>query len=182
MNITSLTRSIAMSLIVASLGACSTYSVSRYSVSADDVVALRKLPPNSVSVGAFTAVNNDTQIMCRGVGPIKTPDGETFSEYIRRAIISELKIAGAYADDAPLQLTGALNNADFSSNSGVWNLDLSVKSSNGRSLSVTEAYPFTSSFYGETACNQTAQALMPAVQDLIGKAVTNPGFPALVTK
>jgi hypothetical protein len=182
MNTTSMLRMIAGGIAVASLAACSTYSVSRYSISADDVVALRKLPPNSVSVGSFTSANNDTQIMCRGVGPIKTPDGETFAEYIRRALISELKIAGAYSDDAPLQVTGALDSADFSSNSGRWNLNLSVKSSNGRGLSVTEAYPYTSSFYGETACNQTAQALMPAVQDLIGKAVTNPAFPALVTK
>lgn len=63
------------------------------------------------------STNNDTQIMFRGVGPIKTPDGETFAEYIRRALISELKIVCAYADDAPLQLSGWLNNADFSSNS-----------------------------------------------------------------
>jgi hypothetical protein len=33
---------------------------------------------------------------------------------------------------------------------------------------------------GETACNQTAQALMPAVQDLIKKLVSNPEFKAIV--
>jgi len=75
---------------------------------------------------------------------------------------------------------GRLNSIDFSSASGTWNLDLTVSSSNGRSLNVAENYSYTTSFYGETACNQTAQALMPAVQDLIGKVVHAPEFPALL--
>lgn len=179
---TSLARTLVSAVAIVSLGACSTYSVSRYSISADDVVALRKLPPNSISVGPFTSANNDTQIMCRGVGPIKTPDGETFAEYIRHAFISELKIAGAYAENSPQQITGVLQSADFSSNSGRWNLDLAVTSSNGQSLIANESYRYTTSFYGETACNQTAQALMPAVQDLVGKVISNPEFPAMFKK
>ncbi|MFM0256070.1 hypothetical protein [Paraburkholderia sediminicola] len=176
-------RAAAVAVAATSLTACSTYSVSRYSVSADDVVALRSLPPNSVSVGAFTSPSGPvSEITCRAVGPIKTPDGETYADFVRKALISELKMAGAYSDTAPTQITGVLNKIDFSSNSGMWNLDLSLTSTNNRSLSVTEAYPFTSSFYGETACNQTAQALMPAVQDLIGKAVQNPGFPAMLAR
>jgi len=53
-------------------------------------------------------------------------------------------------------------------------------STNGRSLNVTEHYSYTSSYYGETACNQPAQALMPAVQDLIAKVVHAPEFPTLL--
>jgi hypothetical protein len=165
------------------LAGCSTYSVSRYSASADDVVTLRKLPPNSVSVGPFTSPGQPvSEIACRAVGPIKTPDGEPYAEFVRKALISELKMAGAYSDSAPTQITGVLNNIDFSSTSGTWNLGLTLVSSNGRTLGVTEAYPFTSSFNGETACNQTAQALMPAVQDLIGKAVQNDAFMTMLVK
>ena len=57
-----------------------------------------------------------------------------------------------------------------------WNLGLTVLSSNGKSITVIENYKFTSSFFGETACNQTAQALMPAVQNLIGKLTRSPQF------
>ena len=57
---------------------------------------------------------------------------------------------------------------------------MTISSSNGNAISVTESYEFTSSFYGETACNQTAQALMPAVQNLIGKIVQDKGFSKLV--
>lgn len=134
-------------------------------------------------MGAFSAAKpGESEIMCRGVGPIKTPDGEPFSEFVRKALLDELKIANAYSDTAPLTLTGSLDAIDFSSASGGWNLALTVKSSNGKSLSVFENYSFTTSFYGETACNQTAQALMPAVQNLVGKVVRSPEFPQLVTQ
>ncbi|CAG9250964.1 hypothetical protein PCAR4_290075 [Paraburkholderia caribensis] len=64
---------------------------------------------------------------------------------------------------------------------GTWNPGLTVNSSNGHSVSVAEeAYSYNSSYFGETACNQTVQALMPAVQDLIAKLVHSPEFPTLL--
>ena len=48
-------------------------------------------------------------------------------------------------------------------------------------MTATEDYRYTSSFSGETACNQTAQAFMPAVQNLVGKLVRSPQFAALVS-
>jgi hypothetical protein len=171
-------------LSTAALAGCSTYAVPRYSISADNVVALKSFSNSGISVGAFTQVpipnQNPNSIMCRGVGPIKTPDGEAFADFVRSSLVSELKIAGAYAPNAPVQLSGRLDNIDFSSVSGAWNLGLTVSSSNGRSLSIAEKYGYTSSYFGETACNQTAQALMPAVQDLLSKLVQAPEFPALL--
>jgi hypothetical protein len=171
-------------LATAALAGCSTYAVPRYSISADNVVALKAVVVNGISVGAFTqapvANQSNNEITCRGVGPIKTPDGEPFADFVKTALASELKIAGVYAPNAPIQLSGRLNSIDFSSVSGAWNLALTVQSSNGRSLSVAENYSYKSSYYGETACNQTAQALMPAVQDLIAKVVGAPDFPSLL--
>ena len=176
---------LALSVVaVAMLAGCSTYAVPRYSISADNVMALKSAAASGIAVGAFTQApipnQNPNSIMCRGVGPIKTPDGEPFADFVRTSFVSELKIAGAYAPDAPVQLTGRLDKIDFSSMSGAWNLGLSVSSSNGRSLSVSENYAYSSSYFGETACNQTAQALMPAVQDLIAKLVHAPDFPSLL--
>lgn len=165
------------------ISGCSTYSANRYSISTDNVVALRSLNGKTVNIGSFTGTRdaNRSEIMCRGVGPIKTPDSEAFPEYVRKALLDELRIANAHSSSAPVTLTGNLDSIDFSSNSGSWNLALTVKSSNGKSLSLNESYKFTSSFYGETACNQTAQALMPAVQNLVGKLVRSPEFPSLLT-
>jgi hypothetical protein len=162
---------------------CSTYSATRYSISTDNVVALRSLNGKTINVGAFTStVPGQKEIMCRGVGPIKTPDGEPFSSFIRKALLDELKIANIYSASAPVTLTGNLDAIDFSSQSGNWNINLTVKSSNGKSISTSEVYPFTSSFVGDTACNQTAQAFMPAVQNLVGKVVNSPEFIALVAQ
>jgi len=171
-----------LSAIAVLASGCSTYSASRYSISTDNVVALRSLNGKTVNVGAFSAsMPGEREIMCRGVGPIKTPDGEPFSEFVRKALLDELRIANAYSASSSVTLTGNLDSIDFSSNSGTWNLALTVRSSNGKSMLVSESYAYTSSWYGETACNQTAQAFMPAVQNLVGKVVRSPDFAALIT-
>jgi hypothetical protein len=119
--------------------------------------------------------------MCRGVGPIKTPDGEPFEAYIRKALVDELKIAELYGESASVVLTGRLESIDFQSGAGAaWVLKVTLNSSNARSVSVAEEYRYTSSYYGETACNQTAQALMPAVQNVVHKLVRHPDFPGLL--
>jgi hypothetical protein len=45
---------------------------------------------------------------------------------------------------------------------------------------VSEHYEFNSGYTAETACRQTSEAFMPAVQDLIAKIVKSPDFRALV--
>lgn len=168
-------------LSTAFVSGCSTYATNRYSISADNVVSLKTAAANKISVGDFSATEPGlSSIMCRGVGPIKTPDGESFENFIRNALVSEMKIADVYSDDAGVTLTGNLDKIDFNSASGNWTLGVTLNSSNGKSLAVTEDYSFTSSFYGETACNQTGQALMPAVQNVITKLVSHPEFGSLV--
>ncbi|MEO9946556.1 MAG: hypothetical protein ABJH28_13965 [Paraglaciecola sp.] len=170
-----------VSLVLVGASGCSTYSVNRYAVSVDNISSIKSMANSKINVGDFNAVGESkTSIMCRGVGPIKTPDGNSFEGFIRKAFIDELKMAEAFDADAPVTLTGTLDSIDFSSASGSWDIAMTVNSSNGKSLTVSESYSFTSSFYGETACNQTAQALMPAVQNLIGKIVQNENFLKLV--
>ena len=168
-------------IVLVGVSGCSTYSVNRYAVSVDNITSLKNIADSNINVGAFnTAGESKTSIMCRGVGPIKTPDGQSFENFIRKAFIDELTMAGVHDQNAPVTLTGTLDSIDFSSASGSWDIAMTLKSSNGNSISVTESYSYTSSFYGETACNQTAQALMPAVQNLIGKIVQNERFPQLL--
>jgi hypothetical protein len=168
-------------ILIALSSGCSTYAASRYAICVDNVTILRDLGGKTINVGAFTATKpGQNEIMCRGVGPIKTPDGEPFSDFIRKALIDEMVIANVFSYKAPVTLSGNLDNIDFSSASGTWDLSLTINSSNGKSLSVTENYSYTTSFYGETACNQTAQALMPAVQNLIGRVVRAPEFKSLM--
>jgi len=174
-------RLLPLSLLLFLTTGCSTYTVLRYAPSTDNVVALRALEGKSINVGAFTAATpGQTEIMCRAVGPIKTPDGEPFSDYVRKAFLDDLRIANVYSDSAKITITGHLDAIDFSSNSGEWHLSLTVKSTNGKSMSVSENYKYKTSFYGETACNQSAQALMPAVQNLVGRVVRSAEFKNLL--
>jgi hypothetical protein len=51
---------------------------------------------------------------------------------------------------------------DFSSTrgvtGGVWTIELTLTSSNGRRMKATETYEFESGFVAQTACKQTAEA------------------------
>lgn len=169
-------------LLSFAISGCSTYAATRYSISADNVVALRSLNGRQINVGAFTSTTpGQSEIWCRAAAPIKTPDGEPFADFVRKALFDELRVANLYFPNAPVTITGNLDRIDFSSTSGSWNLALTVKSSNGKSLTALEDYAYTSSWTGDTACNQTAQALMPAVQNLVGKVLRAPEFPTLVS-
>ena len=167
--------------IVSVVSGCSTYSANRYSVNIDNVVELKKLQPAGISIGEFTSSGeNRSQIMCRGVGPIKTPDDESFAEFIRNAFLDEFRLSEIYDAEGVVEITGNLDSIDFSSGDGLWEMELTVSSTNGRVISVSENYAYKSSFYGETACNQTAQAFMPAVQNLVGKVISSSEFSGLI--
>lgn len=182
----SIRYSIGLSIIflVITLSGCSTYSANRYAISVDNREALKASNPDGekINLGEFTATEPKTVITCRAVGPVKTPDGEPFVEYIRKSLEDELKIAEMYSKDAELVISGNLDHIDFNSNGGSWMISLTVNSNNGESFKVDEVYDYKSSWYGETACNQTAQALMPAVQDLIRKVTTHSTFSRMINK
>jgi hypothetical protein len=167
------------------LSACSTYSPQRYSISADNSMALRAMDGGNINVTAFKdPANFDSG--CRAAGPIAPPDNLGFAAYIQKALTDELKVAGKFDDKTPkATLSGAVEKLAFSSGSlgvtgGYWDIGLRVTSSNGKSINVAEHYEFSSGYAAETACKQTAEAYFPAVQNLIGKLVKSPEFPELV--
>jgi hypothetical protein len=174
-----------MSLLVFSLTACSTFMPQRYTISADNNVALKSFGVSSINVGTFKGPTNFDN-MCRGAGPIAPPDGMSFEAYIQKALAAELKVAGIFDDQSPeITLTGVVEQLSFSSSrgltSGSWDIGLRVNSSNGKSTFVSEHYEFNSGFGAETACKQTAEAYLPTVQNIIGNLVKSPTFRGLVT-
>ncbi len=160
---------------------CSTFDVGRYGVSVENNAALKKLGGSKVAVGPFTATEpGRKEIACRGVGPIKTPDERPFESQVRQALIDELAVADLLAESAPVTLTGHVNKLDFDSMAGEWILDVTVKSSNGQSLTAVNKYSYGFTYIGETACVRTAKSFVPAVQLLIGKLVHDPKFADLL--
>lgn len=161
---------------------CSTYAIPRYATSADNLSALRKIKGSPVALGNFVSVGSDVTdtIMCRAAGPVKPPDGVTFAGYIKKALAAELTVAEKYDAQSKVVISGDLTTIQFSSDRGEWNMSLLLRSSNGRQLSLAEKYSYGFSWMAETACSQTAQAGMSAVQNLIGKAVSDPAFSSLM--
>ena len=166
------------------LSACSTFTTPRYSINADTNVALKALGASNIGIGALSgpaAFDNS----CRAAGPLAPPDGLSHTEYLRKAFEDELKVAGVHAAANPrVVLTGTVKKLEFSSSRGLtggsWDIAFDLASSNGKSMSASEYYEFQSGFVADTACKQTAEAYMPAVQNLIKKIVHSAEFKGLV--
>ncbi len=164
---------------------CSTMTPARYSVSVDTNQILKQFKGEKAVMVTMNAPQSFDPF-CRLMGPIQAADGMSIPEFIRKAFNDELKFAELYDEGAGVKLSGTMDNISFSSSSGLtngwWDLGMTLRSANGKSLTVSNRYDFPSGFDAITACNQTAQALGPAVQDLIKKAVSDPAFRGLISQ
>lgn len=164
------------------LSACSTMQPPRYAISVDNIQKLKTYEDAKVE---FISLNQSANFNsnCRLMGPIEPADGLTIPQFVSKAFNDELKMAELYSKDGT-KLSGDITKVEFSSISGLtngyWDIGLKLNSSNGQSLSVSNKYTFKSGFDAITACNATADALSPAVQDLIYKTVTHPEFGKLL--
>ncbi len=169
------TMKILFTLAIAfSLTGCGNFATGRYSISTDNAVALRSLSGIQLNVGNFTDKDNISEISCHSHGPVTTLDGETFASYIQKAFTDELKMSGIYLKTAPVTITGRLDHIDYSTAfASKWDLTLTLNSSNGKSVTVTENYDYKGSVFAAPGgeCVQAALAFAPAVQNLIGKAI-----------
>jgi hypothetical protein len=161
---------------------CSTMTPARYSVSVDANQALKSMTNVRVYL-ANLSPPKDEDSNCRLMGPIKAGDGLTITEFIQKAFNDEFKFADRF-DQTGVRLEGEVTEIEFSSIDGItnghWALALTLSSSNGHSMSANVDYRFKSGFDAITACNQTADALGAAVQDLVVRTVTDPQFKQLV--
>lgn len=176
-------------LMVVALGlaGCSTQTPSVYSNYADNTIAIRTIEPTKVQM---TTIDDQSQYdeNCRMVGPIRLSGGRTLAGFIRDSFNDELKFAGAFATDGKgVELNAKLSKAVFSSSEGLvdgwWDLAWTVLNpANGKSVSAASKYEFSTNFVGEIACKNVAEALVPAVQQLINKTVTSPEFKTLLAR
>lgn len=170
--------------LVAVLSACSTYTTSRYAINADTNVALKAIGVTNVAVGQFAGPGT-FDASCRAAGSLAPPDGMSHTAYLQKALEDELKVAGIYAASSPnVILSGTVKRLEFSSSRGLtggsWDIEVALSSSNGKGMNASEHYEFESGFVADTACKQTAEAYMPAVQNIIGKIVRAPEFKGLL--
>lgn len=171
-----------LSLAALLLISCSTMQPPRYSVSVDNIQSLKMHQGAQVKVvSLYQSASYEPN--CRLMGPIEPADGLTVPAFIAKAINDEFKMAGIYSEEGTT-VTGDVTQIRFSSISGLtngyWLISLDLQSSNGQALSVSHQHNFKSGFDAITACNATADALTPAVQDLIREVFSHPQFDDLL--
>lgn len=170
--------------LLISLSGCATNIASRYAPAADNVAAIRAISGPKVSVGAFTQPASITAegLVCVGK-PTLPPDGQTFAEYVRGALMAELKMADRYAENAPIRITGDLtaieNQASMFDVNAAWLLSIKL-AANGRSMSVSDKFSFRAVAGEHDSCSGSAYRLGDAVQNLLGKIVRSPEFARLI--
>ena len=164
------------------LTSCSTMQPPRYSISVDNLERLRTFEGAQVRV---VSLNQQAayESNCRLFGPIEPADGLSIPAFITKAFNDEFKVARIHSENGT-KITGDITRIEFSSvtglTSGYWHISLDLESSNGETLSISNRYGFKSGFDAITACNATADALTPAVQDLIKEVVSHPKFGKLL--
>lgn len=158
---------------------------SEYNVSADNVQTLRSYQDVKFDVPTFTATNSgESSVMCRLAETVSTPKGEPFSEYIKEALISELKMAGNYDKNSDLKITGNLNKIYGSTMFGnaYWEVNVTITSINGKTLTVNTRRDYPSSYLASTACNNMGTSFAPTIKQLIGDIINHKDFPKLLKK
>jgi hypothetical protein len=114
------------------------YVTSNYGASPDNVDDIRAAGDIKVSVNDFTSITGQERVSigCRAAGPVGNPSEQSFEDYIHDAFVNELRMAGAYAEDAEVSISGEIKELDFNSNigSGKWVISAKVASS------VSDAY------------------------------------------
>ncbi|WP_156919265.1 hypothetical protein [Azovibrio restrictus] len=161
---------------VSILSGCA-YNAAPYGASVANVESIKTLGIKPVSVAKFSSSQpGQSSITCRAAGPVSV--SPSFETYIEKALIDELKLAGAYDASSTFILNGKLEEIDFSSGitDGKWLFTLTVSNARNQSFTTKSIFEFSGSFVADKACQETAQAFAPAVQKLVQDIVRNPQF------
>ena len=170
------------------ISACdTTTAIAPYSPSTANVLAFQsqlKGSGKTVKVGDFAAEPSVAQPTCRLAGSLDVTSGKPLQGYVKDALQTELFTAQVYDVNAPVTIMGDLTEVKVDTfGTGSWTLGLDVSSSvDPKGYHVQTVRTFKSSFSAVAACQNATNSFAPAVQDLIGEVVNNPGFAHLVGK
>jgi hypothetical protein len=176
---------LALAGVAMSLAACETTTSYPYQPSTQNVMAFQSAlaPSNTkVQLGAFTRDPGiNTTPACRMMGPIDVAPGKSMEQYLKDAFQTELFQAGVLSANSGATINGRIDAVDLNTvGTGSWSLTMTLTSSaDATGYQVSTSFPFSSSFSAVSACKNASAAFGPAVNDLISKAVSNPGFSRL---
>ncbi len=154
----------------------------RYSLDYETQMILKKHAKDINKQISIKVYGNDSKSMlCRLAKTISPPDGKTYLEYLKDAIVKELMMQDLYMESSPETLTIYVKDLKFDSISGKWIIASTVTLPNGKTFNLNKSYEFGFVYIAEQACNEVSKAYFNFVQDYIKSLISNQNFIAYLT-
>lgn len=156
------------------LSACASVNVPKYTPGVVTSSELSDSLKEKVSLGEFTYSQDSTSIDCRGGANIELPNQMRYTQYIRRAFEAELITAHRYtATNNAHKLSVNFKKIDFSSIDGKWVISGYAQVDAHSPVFINMVSNFGTSYDWQSACQNVANGLGPAVQSFITQTLTN---------
>ena len=188
-------------LLPAFLSACAaTPVVSDYKTLASNTDKLSILGGGNaqkIAVDNFTSTKSRVDMGCRAFGEINLKEGDSVEEYIREALISELKKAGLYSTSSQKRLGGNIDYVNLvtttaasyvtpafdSLTNSKWSITATFMGEGVNNFTIPSIYlfPFKDSFF-DGPCESPRKKFDEAVANLIKILVNHPSFTEFLAK
>lgn len=168
--------------IVVALSACAT-TAPRYTPNLAASETLEKQALSKMRIGEFSSATPDVEKLTIRGGTFSAPNGDSFADYLRKALQDELAMAGIWDESSFISISGVLheNHLDASgTNIGVADLSAEFFVTVNR-LEIYRNihsihHEWDSSFAGAVAISRAHDNYVVAVQKLLLKLFTDPKF------
>lgn len=174
--------------LLLALSGCQTATIPTYQTRTANTLALTEkiTSQHKAKVGEVTSsVSLPTEMLCRLTGPVAFPTGTSPTEYIKEALVKEMIASGVYNAESQNNINLEIQKISFKSyrlpTPAHWVLKAKVFGKHYPEGFIVETkYNFTTSYIAEYACQNAAQAFVPAVQSLISAILAKPEFIKLI--
>jgi hypothetical protein len=152
-----------LATVLATSGCTAPFPV--YSISAQNVETVRTFP-FSIRTGSFAG--DQKTVSCR-LQPIGPESGETFAAYIKKALDSEMIIAGSNARSRPIEISSTVKEIDVDCGiiSASWIIESIIRVNGGTPYTVRTVRPFDGNYIGGVVLGRAYTAFVPSIQQHI---------------
>jgi hypothetical protein len=153
-----------------------------YQATNDNVRSLQALPGGMVSLGEFTAKSPDLNHLNLRASSYNSPINDSFAEYLKAALRSELEAAGKLDPKAPVVITGELQTNSIDPAIGTANAHISARIviKRGNEVLFDKVVhgdsEWESSFMGAVAIPLARQQYGETLKKLLANLFSDPGF------
>jgi hypothetical protein len=157
-----------------------------YQSSSYNVDALRLNNANSCRVGnILNAETRDVEdpISFRGLSSFVSPVGDTYGDYITRALKDELMLAGIYSENSPLEISGTMTKHIFDAsgtNVGVGDIAVEFVVTSAGTIVYKKTHSvhkeYVTGFNGIEASTNMQRAHTETVEELLNRFYKDPEF------